>query len=418
MLVEKTFTATVAGAEEVVTAARRSQVFAMEAMWTRFQPAIVAARELIADGAIGEVRQVQADLGVDRPYDPSDRLFDPAQGGGAMLDLGVYVVSLAQHFLGNPDRVTVSGSLAPTGVDAEAGLLFGYDDGRAASLLISLRNPTPGMARIHGTKGWIEVPPRFHHPKKIVLQRTGKERETIERPAQGAGYSHELVEVERKPAGRSNRERGDAAGRHPRRAAHPQRRLRAARRAPPRRRRGRGVSMTVEVPAPPRSLVLAGAAAGAAVELAVSVVYVAIRIGFHLARNHTVPAGGSTLPVPESADRIFGIYVIGGLLSLGPALLAGASFGALLGAVLKATWNHQGVVRAWLTGSLLAFVVVTVVNAMVIGRARVTPLTYAEWAPLLGYPSIIFVVVFGGIGVWLHQTERARGPRVNLMRPG
>jgi len=195
VLVEKTFTATVAGAEEVIAAARARRVFAMEAMWTRFQPAIVAARELIADGAIGEVRQVQADLGVDRPYDPTDRLFDPAQGGGAMLDLGVYVVSIVQHFLGNPDRVSVSGSLAPTGVDAEAGLLLGYADGRAASLLISLRNPTPGMARIHGTKGWIEIPPRFHHPGRIVLQRTGRPPETIERPPQGTGYSHELVEV-------------------------------------------------------------------------------------------------------------------------------------------------------------------------------------------------------------------------------
>lgn len=195
LLVEKTFTATVAGAEEVIAAARERQVFAMEAMWTRFQPAIVAARELIADGAIGEVRQVQADLGVDRPYDPDDRLFDPAQGGGAMLDLGVYVVSFAQHFLGTPDRVSVSGSLAPTGVDAEVGLLLGYDDGRAASLLISLRNPTPGMARIHGTKGWIEVPPRFHHPKKIVLQRTGHDPETIEAPPVGVGYAYELSEV-------------------------------------------------------------------------------------------------------------------------------------------------------------------------------------------------------------------------------
>ena len=76
----------------------------MEAMWTRFQPAIVAARSWSRTAAIGEVRQVQADLGVDRPYDPTDRLFDPAQGGGAMLDLGVYVVSLAQHFLGDPTR--------------------------------------------------------------------------------------------------------------------------------------------------------------------------------------------------------------------------------------------------------------------------------------------------------------------------
>ena len=80
------------------------------------------------DVAIGEVRQVQADLGVDRPYDPADRLFDPAQGGGAMLDLGVYVVSLAQHFLGTPSTVSVSGSLAPTGVEWEAGALLGYED--------------------------------------------------------------------------------------------------------------------------------------------------------------------------------------------------------------------------------------------------------------------------------------------------
>jgi predicted dehydrogenase len=195
VLIEKTFTATVAGAEEIIRAARDHHVFAMEAMWTRFQPAIVAVRELIADGAIGEVRQVYADLGVDRPFDPQDRLFNPDLGGGAMLDLGVYVVSFAQHFLGNPDRVEVSGSLTPTGVDAEAGLLLGYQDGRAATLLMSLRNPTPGMARIHGTEGWIEVPPRFHHPHYIVLQRTGGEPEVIRRPPSGTGYSHELIEV-------------------------------------------------------------------------------------------------------------------------------------------------------------------------------------------------------------------------------
>jgi len=195
VLVEKSFTATVAGAERVIETVRREQVFAMEAMWTRFQPALVKIRELVADGAIGEVRQVQADLGVDRPYDPSDRLFDPTLGGGAMLDLGVYVVSIAQHFLGDPTSVSVSGSLAPTGVDAEAGLLLGYDDGKAASLLISLRNPTPGTARLHGTRGWIEIPPRFHHPKSFVLNRAGREPETFALPPLGVGYSHELIEV-------------------------------------------------------------------------------------------------------------------------------------------------------------------------------------------------------------------------------
>jgi predicted dehydrogenase len=195
VLVEKTFTATVAGAEQVFATAAAHSTFAMEAMWTRFQPAIVAARQLVEDGAIGEVRQVQADLGVDQPFDPTSRLFDPAQGGGAMLDLGVYVVSFAQYWLGNPDRVTATGSLTSTGVDAEAGLLLSYQDGRAATLLASLRHYTPGAARIHGTEGWIDVRPRFHHPKTIVLTRRGHEPEEITRPPIGGGYAHELIEV-------------------------------------------------------------------------------------------------------------------------------------------------------------------------------------------------------------------------------
>ena len=195
LLVEKAFTATVAGAEEVIHAARNRGVFVMEAMWTRFQPAIVAARRLVDDGTIGQVRQVQADLGVDKPFDPNHRLFDPAQGGGAMLDLGVYPVSFAHYFLGEPASLDVVGSLTPTGVDFEAGMLLGYADGRSASILISLRGALPGAARIFGTDGWIEVPPRFHHPKRIVLNRSGHDPETMEQPPLGTGYSHELLEV-------------------------------------------------------------------------------------------------------------------------------------------------------------------------------------------------------------------------------
>ncbi|MGY1783883.1 Gfo/Idh/MocA family protein [Geodermatophilus sp. SYSU D00698] len=197
LLVEKTFTATTAGAQEVVDAARANGVFVMEAMWTRFQPAVVRMRELIADGAIGEVRSVQADLGVDRVYDPADRLFALELGGGALLDLGVYVVSFAQMVLGTPDTVTAAGSTYPTGADAEAALLLGWEDGRSATLTTSLRYPTPGQARVFGTGGWIDVLPRFHHPATIVLHRTGAEPEEITRPAAGVGYSHELAEVTR-----------------------------------------------------------------------------------------------------------------------------------------------------------------------------------------------------------------------------
>lgn len=195
LLVEKSFTATTAGAAGVIDLARKTGVFVMEAMWTRFQPAVVALRELIADGAIGEVRSVQADLGVTREYDPTDRLFDLALGGGALLDLGVYVVSWAQMLLGTPERLVAAGSVFPSGADAEASLLLDYGDGRSATLMTSLRNALPGQARVFGTTGWIDVLPRFHHPTTIVLHRAGAEPETITRPTIGAGYAHELIEV-------------------------------------------------------------------------------------------------------------------------------------------------------------------------------------------------------------------------------
>jgi predicted dehydrogenase len=195
LLVEKSFTATTPGAAEVIDLARKTGVFVMEAMWTRFQPAVVALRELIADGAIGELRSVQADLGVTREYDPADRLFDLALGGGALLDLGVYVVSFAQMLLGTPERVVAAGSLFPSGADAEAALLLDYADGRTATLTTSLRNALPGQARVFGTTGWIDVLPRFHHPETIVLHRVGAEPETITRRPLGAGYAHELIEV-------------------------------------------------------------------------------------------------------------------------------------------------------------------------------------------------------------------------------
>lgn len=195
VLVEKAFTVTPAATREIVDAAESAGVFAMEAMWTRFQPAIVRMRELLADGAIGEVQSVQADLGAQHPTDPSDRFYDPSVGGGALFDVGVYPISFAQMVLGTPDAVAAHGVLAPSGVDVEEAVLLSYPDGRTASLLASLRCATPGAARVVGTGGWIDVPPRFHHPSGIVLCRNGAAPERIDAPALGAGYSHELREV-------------------------------------------------------------------------------------------------------------------------------------------------------------------------------------------------------------------------------
>ncbi|ROR96276.1 putative dehydrogenase [Salana multivorans] len=197
VLVEKTFAATLAGAQRVVGEATMREVFVMEAMWTRFLPAVAEARRLVADGAIGEVRAVAADLGINRPFDPEDRLFNLELGGGTLLDLGVYVVSMAQMVLGDAVSVTARGSLLPSGADAEAGLLVDFGSGRTATLQTSFRSPMPGDARIYGTEGWIDLPPRFHHPDRVVLHREGADPEERHVPPDGAGYSYEFVEVQR-----------------------------------------------------------------------------------------------------------------------------------------------------------------------------------------------------------------------------
>jgi predicted dehydrogenase len=197
LLVEKAFTATLAGAQEVVAAARAARVFCMEAMWTRFQPAVAHLRELVAAGEVGELLLVQADFGAHRAYDPASRLFDLELGGGAVLDLGVYPVSFAQHLLGRPDRVAATGTTYPNGADRSAAILMSYDDGRAASLTCSLASATPGRALVQGDRGSIEVEPPFHHPSRLVVRRNGEEPRTVEIAPTGRGYVHQVEEVQR-----------------------------------------------------------------------------------------------------------------------------------------------------------------------------------------------------------------------------
>lgn len=204
LLVEKAFTCTLEGAREVAAAARRSGRFCMEAMWTRFQPAMGRAIQLVRDGAVGEVRQVRADLGLAEPYDPMNRLWDPSQGGGALLDLGVYPVAFLQQVLGGtPAALRVAGDLGPRGaVDAEVALLWQGEQGRVGLAQCSLRSPLPGGAGVFGTEGWLELPPRFHHPTRLVVHPLGGDSRTSEPrsedlPAIGGGYAHELAEVHR-----------------------------------------------------------------------------------------------------------------------------------------------------------------------------------------------------------------------------
>lgn len=196
VLVEKAFALNAAQGDEIVAAARRAQLFCMEAMWMRFNPLVRHAVELAHSGAIGDIVGVQGDLSRRFDYDPAGRLFDPAAGGGALLDLGVYPVTLAWLVLGRPDSIAATGSLAPTGVDATAALQWGYRDGRFAQLHSSAIAASPHTGLIIGTDGWLRLESRIHCPTALTVHTAGAEQ-VIADPHPGSGYDLEIAEVER-----------------------------------------------------------------------------------------------------------------------------------------------------------------------------------------------------------------------------
>ncbi|WP_431926358.1 Gfo/Idh/MocA family protein [Micromonospora wenchangensis] len=197
VLLEKPFTLDLATSTELVELARARGVFLMEAMWMRCNPLILRLVELVRAGAIGEVTGVRADFGVAGPFPPEHRMRNPALGGGALLDLGVYPVSLAHLLLGVPQHVQAWAKLSPEGVDENTGIVFGYDSGAVATLGCGMVGATPLTAAITGTTGRIELPEPFFRPGSAVLHRAGVEPETLTDDPAGGGYQYEAAEVQR-----------------------------------------------------------------------------------------------------------------------------------------------------------------------------------------------------------------------------
>jgi predicted dehydrogenase len=185
-----------AQAEDMVACARARGLFLMEGMWSRFFPAAARVRELVRDGAIGEVRLVQADFGFRCAWDPEGRALNPALGGGALLDVGVYVIAFAQMVFGRePQQIRSMAHLGETGVDEQAGLLLGYDGGGMAVLTCAVQTNTVHDAMIYGTEGHIRIHAPFWQPSRITVQAAG-EHEEIEFPhPEGGGFVYEAEAV-------------------------------------------------------------------------------------------------------------------------------------------------------------------------------------------------------------------------------
>lgn len=231
VLCEKPFTLNAQEASEVINFAREQKLFCMEAMWMRFIPTIQEVKKLIARGTIGEITMITADFGYFRPFNPEDRLYNPLLGGGALLDRGVYPLSLVYYLLGAPTEVVSKASFSSTGVDQHSGIILSYPQGQLAILSASMAASTPTEAIIVGTKGQIRIHKPIYAPEKITIEQypqyvantnsgstvtlkdklkqnplvkgiyrqilpfLKKEAPSIVQPLEGNGYAYEAIEV-------------------------------------------------------------------------------------------------------------------------------------------------------------------------------------------------------------------------------
>ncbi|MGH3417465.1 MAG: Gfo/Idh/MocA family protein [Actinocrinis sp.] len=197
VLCEKPFAINAAETGRMIAAARAAGVFLMEAMWVRFLPHQVALRELLAEGRIGEPRSLVVDRGEVLSTDPLHRLRNPALGGGALLDLGIYPISFASMVMGTPDKLASFATFTDTGVDAQTSAVFGYPNGAHSLVTTALDTRTANSASITGTEGRIEVPFYSNGSVPFTLNLLDGTVETFEFTREGRGLRFQAAEVGR-----------------------------------------------------------------------------------------------------------------------------------------------------------------------------------------------------------------------------
>ena len=198
VLCEKPFAMDSAEVAEMVSTARETKVFLMEAIWTRILPATLQLLEWIESGKLGRVQSLTADFGFRANPDPKRRLYNKALGGGALLDIGIYPVFLAQLLFGSPVTIEGLARMGATGVDLEDNLLLRFANDQHARLHATLAHHTPSDAWIYGTEGRVHLKGRWHESKAVTLYPNEGDPVRVELAADfkgGRGYNLEAEHV-------------------------------------------------------------------------------------------------------------------------------------------------------------------------------------------------------------------------------
>ncbi len=181
--------------QEMISIAQKKNLFLMEAMWTACMPFIQKMKEIIGQGIIGSLQYVQADFGFSTPFDAGSRLFNKALGGGSILDVGVYPISLATLLLGEPSSIKSVSALTETKVDAYSNAILQYPNGATAHLFSAVTIETLIEATIIGTKGRIQVASPWYMATDFTIILNDGTSQSYSFPHQTNGFEYEIIEV-------------------------------------------------------------------------------------------------------------------------------------------------------------------------------------------------------------------------------
>ncbi len=192
-LVEKSMCVNTEQILDLQKCAKDKNLFLMEAMWTRFLPALHEVRQVINSGAIGEVRALEADFSFGIPVEVNSKLFDVSLAGGATLDVGVYSLTFASMFLGDDYEKLYAVADVKEGVDLHTVILIKYKNGAIANLSGGIGVNKPRGAYIYGTKGYIFVPTFFAASEYDIT--IDNETKHVKKPPIAGGFEEEIIEA-------------------------------------------------------------------------------------------------------------------------------------------------------------------------------------------------------------------------------
>tara|TARA_B100001287_G_scaffold106718_1_gene89899 strand:- start:745 stop:1731 length:987 start_codon:yes stop_codon:yes gene_type:complete len=197
VLCEKPFAMNFEETNRMIECSRMNSTALLDGMWMRYLPHIIKLKDLLSKNAIGNIESIYACHGQNLKWSDNPRLWTKELGGGALLDLGIYVVSFCHMIAGSPEEIFACSVFTSKGIDSKTSMVFKYDNGVIANLSCSMYDSQPNRAIIAGSDGYIEIDHTFYAPTTIRLYKNDQEIVEYKNDYEGHGLRQQAKYMEK-----------------------------------------------------------------------------------------------------------------------------------------------------------------------------------------------------------------------------